>query len=333
MAKSETIIQIAEAAGVSTTTVSMVLNGKADKYRISQKTQEKVRSIIAQSEFTPNQHARSLRTNKTDTLALVVPDLSTHYFSNMAKVAEGYARTHGYQLLIVDSDNQADNEQQLIAQLQLRGVDGFIVATTQDSWQPVKKGEDEIPVIFLDRGTNTQQTIVATDNEEATFNLVSALIKQKIITNNICYIGGDQNISTAQERWSGFSRAMNQHGFSLDEVECYNGSFNKKWGYEAMQKIHASGFKQGSIFMGAQMLIEGVLEWWQQTHNVMPEHLHLCGFDDHPFFDYLTVPISTVEQDITGLAQAAVDLLIQKIENPNLETTQHIVASRLHIRH
>ena len=329
MAKSETIIQIAEAAGVSPTTVSMVINGKADKYRISQATQEKVKAVIAQADFIPNQAARSLRTNKTATLGLIVPDLSSHYFSNMAKIAEGYARTQGYQLLIVDSDNQAENEKQLIEELQLRGVDGMVVATTQSHWMH----ELEQPVVFLDRGTNAQQSVVMTDNETATFQLVTALIERNVFNDEVYYIGGDVNISTARERWSGFKRAFIESDLDIDRVQRFDGSFNKKWGYEAMQRIHSAGVKQGCLFMGAQMLIEGVLEWWQQTHDLIPGHLHLCGFDDHPFFNYLTVPISTVEQDIAQLARTAVDQLIQHIDNPECKPVQRIVAGRMHIRH
>lgn len=329
MAKSETIIQIAEAAGVSPTTVSMVINGKADKYRISQATQDKVKAVIERAEFIPNQAARSLRTNKTHTLALIVPDLSTHYFSNMAKIAEGYARTQGYQLLIVDSDNQAEHERKLIDELQLRGVDGIIVATTQSRWMH----ELDQPVVFLDRGTNARQSVVMTDNEAATYQLVTELIQRNIFEEDIYYIGGDVNISTARERWSGFERALADHQLDPSLVKRLDGSFNKKWGYEAMQRIHNEGIQQGVVFMAAQMLIEGVLEWWQQTHDAIPGHISLCGFDDHPFFNYLTVPISTVEQDIAQLARTAVDQLIQHIDNPETQAVQRIVAGRVHVRH
>ncbi len=329
MAKSETIVQIAEAAGVSATTVSMVINGKADKYRISKKTQEKVQSVIANSSFQPNQHARSLRTNKTMTLGLIVADLSTHYFSNIAKTAERHARKQGYQLLIVDSDNNPDNERTLVEQLHLRGVDGIIVATTQSRWSNGFDG----PVVFLDRGTNAQQSVVATNNRDATYDLVSALIKAELIDDNVRYIGGDTNITTAQERWQGFADALKDNGINPRTIVRYDGSFSSEWGSEAMQAIHDSGFKNGAIFMGAQMLTEGVLSWWQDQGLSIPEGITLCAFDDHPFLNYLNVPVSTVEQDIHGLATAAVDQVIQHIQDENKKSEQHIVPARLHIRH
>ncbi len=329
MSKSETIIQIAAAAGVSATTVSMVLNGKADRYRISQATQQKVQAVLEQSEFKPNQHARSLRTNKTMTLGLIVADLSTHHFSNIAKVAEEQARLAGYQLFIVDSDNNPDNEKILIEQLQLRGVDGIIVATTQSRWA----GDFTGPVVFLDRGTNARQSVVATNNEQATYDLVSALIEKGIIDQGCKYIGGDSRISTAQERWTGFARALQEHGLDPAQIERFDGSFQQSWGRDAMQAIHAGGFTAGTIFMGAQMLMEGVLAWWQDQGEQIPPAINLCAFDDHPFLNYLNVPVSTVEQNIQQLAKEAVQLVIQHINDPEMPAQQRIISARLHIRH
>lgn len=329
MAKSETILQIAEEAGVSATTVSMVLNGKADRYRIARKTQEKVQAVLERSDFKPNQHARSLRTNKTMTLGLVVTDLSTHYFSNMAKIIEQQARGAGYQVFIVDSDNNAEHEKKLIEELSLRGVDGMIVATTQSRWSGAYDG----PTVFLDRGTNARQSIVATNNKGATRDLVSVLIKRGIVDENVCYIGGDMQISTARERWSGFAAALKQHGINPKTIIRYDGVFHRDWGHEAMQAVADSGFKRGALFMGAQMLTEGVLAWWQEQDRQVPDAIKLCAFDDHPFFNYLSVPVSTVEQDIQSLAAESVRLLVEHINDEGLPAAQRIIPARLHVRH
>jgi LacI family sucrose operon transcriptional repressor len=328
MSRPDTIREIAQAAGVSPTTVSMVLNGKAERYRISLKTQERVRAVVEAAEYMPNQHARSLRTNKTGTLGLVLPDLSTHHFASIAKAAESQARQAGYQLLIVDSDNQGEQEGELVEHLLWRGVDGLIVAPTRQRWVH----DAQAPVVFLDRSTNARQSMVVTDNETSTWRLTSELLARGLIDQRCCYIGGDPGISTAAERWAGFSRACHEAGLDPTRLGHHHGRFTRAWAGIALDGIHADGFSGGAVFLGAQMLIEGALAWWQERGGV-PAGVTLCGFDDHPFFDYLPVPISTVAQDAAGLAQTAVDLLIRSIDQPDLRSERHLLPGLLRIRH
>lgn len=329
MSSKETILHIAELAGVSATTVSMVMNGKADKYRISTKTQQRVQAVIDKVGFVPNQQARSLRTKRTATLALIVPDMSTHYFSHIAKVVDHHARNSGYSLFVVDSNNSIAEEEKLIESLRLRAVDGFIIASTQQSWE----ASLDVPVVFLDRAVDKKHSLVATNNEQATYDLCSNLIKKRIIDHRVQYIGGDVSIDTAQQRWRGFSRAVQDYNIDVDIGSYFAGRFEKQWAYQAMGEISNKGFRAGAIFMAAQMLIEGVLDWWKENGAQIPDDIYLCGFDDHPFFDYLTVPLSTVAQDIDTLARSAVDVLMQHIENPEMESQQCIINAHLRVRH
>ena len=141
------------------------------------------------------------------------------------------------------------------------------------------------------------------------------------------------SVVTAEQRWRGFSMALMDAGIDPRQISRHDGAFTKEWAYQSMQKISDGNFSGGAIFMGAQMLIEGVLDWWKVQGAQIPNDIHLCGFDDHPFFDYLNVPISTVEQNIQSLATTAVDVLMQHIEDSELGSQQKIIAGELRIRH
>lgn len=121
------IVDIAEITGFSITTVSRVLNGKGEKYRISKATREKIKSVAEELEYVPNEFARNLRIGKSKTIALIVPSLKNPFFAEIASVVNTEVRKYGYITLIGDSDDQVENEKTELSHLSSRSLDGMIV--------------------------------------------------------------------------------------------------------------------------------------------------------------------------------------------------------------
>ena len=160
------IVDIAEITGFSITTVSRVLNGKGEKYRISKATREKIKSVAEELKYVPNEFARNLRIGKSKTIALIVPSLKNPFFAEIASVVNNEVRKYGYITLIGDSDDQVENEKNELSHLTSRSLDGMIVVPCGEEWDHlVKVQENGLPLICIDRYfEDTSLSYVSSDN-------------------------------------------------------------------------------------------------------------------------------------------------------------------------
>ena len=200
---------IAQLAGVSVTTASYVINGKAEQQRISSATVERVRAVVDLHGFTPNPQAAGLRSRHTRTLGFILPDLENPSYARIAKLLEQGARARGYQLLIASSDDEADSERQLLQLFRARRCDALIVASClppgDDSYLQLQaKG---IPIIAIDRVMEPEHFCsVISDDREASLQLTRSLLEP--LPKQIALIGARPEQSISQERAAGFKEAL-----------------------------------------------------------------------------------------------------------------------------
>ena len=150
--------EIARLAGVSRTTASYVINGKAKQYRVSDKTVEKVMAVVREHNYHPNAVAAGLRAGRTRSIGLVIPDLENTSYTRIANYLERQARQRGYQLLIACSEDQPDNEMRCIEHLLQRQVDAIIVSTSLPPEHPFYQrwANDTFPIVALDRALDRE---------------------------------------------------------------------------------------------------------------------------------------------------------------------------------
>ena len=212
--KPKTLADIARLAGVSRTTASYVVNGQAVARRISPATVARVEAVIAEHDFTVDVRAAALRRGETRTLGLIVPDLENTSYARLTKLIERGLRAHGYQLVIVDSDDDAATERALVASLRARRIDGLIVASClaeNDALYPEIQAAGT-PVIALDRPLSTVHLrSVASSNHGAAIQLTQAVLADQArhaSPGDILWLDAVAELSITCRRRAGFLEAV-----------------------------------------------------------------------------------------------------------------------------
>jgi LacI family sucrose operon transcriptional repressor len=322
---------LARRAKVSKTTVSLVINGKSEEYRISKETQKKIQVLAKEYNFKPNSTARALRLKKSLTIGLIIPYLNRH-FGRVAEVLEQTAREAGYQIIIAITDDCLETEYDLINNLAERNIDGLILATMMNRDQyfknPVIK---KMPVMLIDRRLEGDDIgWVVSDDETGTYDLVSTLCKEGI--QDIHFIGGIQKLSTSIDRLKGYKKALRDQGIGYDQQKVQQTGYAVKDGYEMTKNIFQK-IKQGpqAIFTSAITLLEGLLQYTKEHDSEMLNITRVITYDDHPMLDYLQTPIISVRQNAEEIAKKAFEVMHGILEQ-NKEFSQELIKPKLILR-
>ena len=305
---------IARLAGVSVTTASYVINGKAEQQRISSGTVERVRAVVEEHGFTPNPQAAGLRSRRTRTLGFILPDLENPSYARIAKFLEQGARTRGYQLLIASSDDEPDSERQLQQLFRARRCDALFVASClpADDTSYRELQANGMPIIAIDRSMDPQVFCsVISDDREAALQLTRSLLKPS--PSNIALIGARPELSISQARAGGFRDALgNFDGTVLVREGEY---FSREWGQRLMGDLLDSlGHLPDALLTTSYVLLQGVFDVLQQR-SLDYKDLHLATFGDTQLLDFLPLPINAMAQQHELIAQQALDAAIDALEH------------------
>lgn len=307
---SKTIDEIADIAGVSKTTVSLVINGRGEAYRISKKTQKKILGIVEDNKYVPDQYARSFRLKKTQTIGLIVPDLTNFFFSKISYEIESLAREFDHQILIACSDDNEDTELKVISNLHARRIDGLIIASVMKKDKITKDILNlQIPVVYIDRRIESENiSWISSDNYQGAYDLIHHMCGGGL--KKICFLGGIESISTSKNRLRGYRDALKANGISYDPSLVYQSNYAASAGYNmAGEALTNKTRKVDGLFTSSLTLLEGTLKYLRDNSEQVSGNLQIGTYDDHPFLDYLSINISSVRQDIGRMAGAAVEMI------------------------
>ncbi|MFH1760702.1 MAG: LacI family DNA-binding transcriptional regulator, partial [bacterium] len=282
------IEQIAEIAGVSKTTVSLIVNAKARQNRINPKTEERVLRIIRDNGYLTNQYARGLRLKKTRTIGLVTADITNRFFSQLAKSIENIAREKGYHLIVGNSDDNLSREREVVDNLLSKSIDGLIISSVQKKDELSKKlRENNVCGVYIDRKiTHSAIPCVITDNSKGTYQIISHFIARGL--SRIAFIGGMRHLSTNKERFSGYKKALLKNRIACDPGLVVHGGFAVDAGYKSAKHLLAScAERPQAIFTASFTLFEGLLNFLKEKYNGIPSGMGLATFDHHPLLEHL----------------------------------------------
>jgi LacI family fructose operon transcriptional repressor len=324
---------IAQLAGVSVTTASYVINGKAEQQRISSATVERVRAVVEQHGFTPNPQAAGLRSRHTRTLGFILPDLENPSYARIAKLLEQGARARGYQLLIASSDDAPDSERQLLRLFRARRCDALIVASClpagDDSYRQLQaKG---IPIIAIDRVMEPEHFCsVISDDREASLQLTRSLLDP--LPKQIALIGARPELSISQERASGFKEAL--AGFKGEVLIEHGESFSRECGKQLMEELlQRLGHLPDALVTTSYVLLQGVFD---ALHDfpLKTRPLRLGTFGDTQLLDFLPLPVNAMAQQHQLIADKALALALAAIEQsdyqPGVQAIARTFKQRIH---
>lgn len=315
---------IAQLAGVSVTTASYVINGKAEQQRISSATVERVRAVVELHGFTPNPQAAGLRSRHTRTLGFILPDLENPSYARIAKLLEQGARARGYQLLIASSDDAPDSERQLLQLFRARRCDALIVAsclpTSDDSYRQLQaKG---IPIIAIDRVMEPEHFCsVISDDREASLQLTRSLLDP--VPKQIALIGARPELSISQERAAGFKEAL--AGFKGEVLIEHGESFSRECGKQLMDEMLQRRHLPDALVTTSYVLLQGVFD---ALHDfpLKSRPLRLGTFGDTQLLDFLPLPVNAMAQQHQLIADKALELALAAIEQSDYQPGVQAIA-------
>ncbi len=323
-----TIRDVAKLANVSIATVSRVINQNS---YVNGETEKKVSNAIELLKYKPNSIAKGLASGKTKTLALILPDISNPFFSELARAVEDSASNHGYTVFLCNTDSNTNKEKDYITKMKGRFVDGILFAGHTLQELDIKALEEEkIPLVVLDRAPGEDICLVVRSNNRDGAKLAVQHLLE-VGCNKIAHVYGPQEAATARERLLGFEEAVK--GFSWYTPSLLEqGDFTIKSGMDAVESLLKRHPDIDGIFTGNDLMALGVLKKLKQLKIKVPEQIALIGFDGIELTEITEPEITTIAQPIYQIGSVATSLLIEKIEGSKLLHQAHEIDVKLVVR-
>lgn len=306
---------IAAMAGVSTATVSNVLNGNTGK--VSPKTREKVERIIKESDYRPNAMARSLAKKESRIIGLVIPYIGSNenflmnpYYSQMIAALEQYVRNRNYYVMFRCVPDCAD----VIPLLSSWNVDGaFFLGVTEEDVSRIRQAL-HVPVVFLDTYTDGEDVItVGADDYRGGYLSAKYLIGKG--HRSIALTCPDYTVpGVVQERYLGFKTACEECGISLDASDIYRIDTGYRNAVSLGQDIVLSGRGYTAVATMSDIVAMGIMEGIRQCGYSVPDDISVIGFDNLPESEYITPKLTTIAQNFDQKARQAVEYMFDSIE-------------------
>lgn len=324
-----TIVDVANLAGVAAITVSRVVN---DSGPVSKQVRVRVERAIAEIGYVPNSVARSLRSKRTDTIALVVTDMTNPFFTTIARGVEDAASDAGLMLIICNTDERDADEQRYVRMLLQRRVDGILLVPAGTGAVAIKQAKEQrTPLVVVDRRLKHRVAdVVRADSKAGAFQLGRLLVSLGHAITAV--LSGPRTVSTADDRVAGFRQALaGRHGVAPPRV--YWGANTIESGREMARLALAATPRPTALFATNNFIAIGVLQALDAMNVRVPEDVAVVGFDDLPpamvTFPFLTV----AAQPAYEMGQRSVQMLLDRVAaGPNEEFHELILPTQLVIR-
>jgi LacI family transcriptional regulator len=320
-----TMKDVAGHAGVSTATVSRVLNGHAAP---TPETRARVLAAVAELGYRPNALARSLRTTATKTVGLVIGDLANPYFAEVARAVEQEARAHGHCVVLANADESAEQQATYVRTLLDRRVDGLLVCPAADdaAWmdEVVAAG---LPLVLLDRSVpGAACPVVRVDGAEALADLAATLVGAG--HQRVGVIAGPPGTSTGRERSARFGSALADLGHPVHPDHVVHGDLRRESGKQAAARLMGLPDRPTALVAMDNLMGLGALEQVRELGLSVPGDVGLAVYDDHPWFPLLDPPLTVIAQPTAEVGRAAARCLVALIAGerpPEVALTARLV--------
>jgi LacI family transcriptional regulator len=310
-----TLRDVAAAAGVHPATASRALN-PGTRLLVSEDTARRVTEAAERLGYRPNPVARSLRTRRSHTIGVLIPDLNNPLFPPIVRGLEDRLAEHGYVALLGNTDGDERRERMIFDQMRARHVDGFVLATaTLNSPVLAEAVEAELPVVLMNRTSQGYPfSSVAVDNEQGVRAAVTHLVS--LGHTRIGHIAGPQEISTGILRLRGFLDSMRAKGLTVSESQIvYATAYSIEEGMRRGRELLNRGEGLTALVAANDMLAVGCYGAFDDLGLRCPDDISVIGFNDMPFIDRLRPPLSTVRFPHYQLGTEAAKLLLERVND------------------
>ena len=313
--KRVTIKDIATEAGVSIALVSFVMNNKADgkeTYRVNKETAQRILEVAQKLNYQPNNAARTLRSGKTNTIGVIVSDISNKFFADIARCIENHAYKHQYTVLFGSTDENPQKLENLVEVFRNKGIDGLIVVPCEDADEIIRDiARQNIPLVLLDREVpDLEVSSVVLNNRRAGYETTEALIRRGFT--RIEMISYSMGLSNIREREEGYRRCMQAHEMGENAV-IHHLRHDKFAKIEEIIREARQRRVESFLFATNTLAGQGLSAIFRNGWRV-PQDFAIACFDTNEAFDIYKTAIAYVRQPIERFGTEALDLLIKSIE-------------------
>ncbi|MCP1438961.1 LacI family transcriptional regulator [Erwinia persicina] len=310
-----TMKDVARLAGVSTSTVSHVIN----KNRfVSEAVQEKVTAAITALNYAPSALARSLKLNQTHTIGMLLTASSNPFYSEVVRGVERSCYERGYSLVLCNTEGDEDRMNRSLETLLQKRVDGLLIMCTESHLPSpeILNRYPSIPIVMMDWSPFEGGSDIIQDNSLLGGELATRFLISRGYTRIAC-IAGPQDKTPSRLRLNGFYQAMQQAELAVPEEYVVSGDFEFQGGYHAMNQLLALSPRPQAVFTSNDAMAVGVYHSLYQAGLSVPEDMAVIGYDDIELARYMTPPLTTIHQPKDELGELAIDTLIHRFADPD----------------
>ncbi|WP_173915821.1 catabolite control protein A [Halobacillus sp. Marseille-Q1614] len=322
-----TIYDVAREANVSMATVSRVVNGNPN---VKPATRKKVHEAIERLGYRPNAVARGLASKKTTTVGVIIPDISSIFFAELARGIEDIATMYNYNIILSNSDQNKDKELHLINAMLGKQVDGLVFMggkITDDHIREFKNSP--VPVALAATIDETGETPSVNINyEEAAFEATELLLSHN--NKKVAFVSGPENTEINSQKIDGYKRALKESNVDVNEDLITTGDYSYDSGLEAFEQLWDASEKPDAIFVSSDEMALGVIHGAQDKGLSVPEDVEVFGFDNTRLATMVRPTLSTVVQPMYDIGAVAMRLLTkfmnkEEVEEQNVTLPHRII--------
>ncbi|MGA9536339.1 MAG: LacI family DNA-binding transcriptional regulator [Desulfobacterales bacterium] len=322
------IKDVADAAGVSTATVSRVL---ANKPHVRQEVKARVMKVVKKLNYSPNRVARSLRSQKSTIIGLIVSDIENPFFQQVGRAVEDAAHEQGYSVMLCNNDEDPDKEQRYLHLIRDENLAGIILSPTRQTADNFSAtSELNIPMVVFDRRvSNAEVDNIIIDNVQASQTITTHLIEHGYRRIGAIFGIGS---TTGRERREGFVQALKAHDLqpSSDLVKYANPREDD--GFNTTLKLLQLPEPPEAILTSNSLLAAGALRALRESKKATPEEVAFASFDETTWSKLVTPALTVIEQPTYEIGRTATELLIKRIQDPTRSTREVTLKGRLIVR-
>lgn len=299
---------VADAAGVSVTTVSRMLNGSL---QLPPETKLRIDKAIHELKYEPNPHARRLSRGRSDTIGLVVPDIANPFFATLVATIEEEADKRGLALSLHATLNRPGREIAYLRSLGRNHVDGLVFVTNHpDDGELAALINQTGKVVVVDEDVpNAMVPKLFCDNEQGGYLVGRHLAEYG--HRRVLYIGGPQEMISTRRRYKGLERAMIEHGTGIDGLIRYEGDYTVEFGRAAGRRFLDEGKPATAIFASSDEIAIGLIEVLRGQGVSIPGEVSIVGFDDVGPLHLFAPPLTAIRQPVRAIGERALSLLLE----------------------
>ncbi|MCA0972775.1 catabolite control protein A [Halobacillus litoralis] len=321
-----TIYDVAREANVSMATVSRVVNGNPN---VKPATRKKVHEAIERLGYRPNAVARGLASKKTTTVGVIIPDISSIFFAELARGIEDIATMYNYNIILSNSDQNKDKELHLINAMLGKQVDGLVFMggkITEDHIREFKTSS--VPIALAATVDETGETPSVNINyEQAAYEATELLLSHH--NERVAFVAGPEDTVINTEKLAGYKRAMKDHGHDDADKWIVQGDYSYDSGIEAFEQLMNMEDKPTAVFVSADEMALGVIHGAQDSGYSVPEDLEVFGFDNTRLATMVRPTLSTVVQPMYDIGAVAMRLLTKFMNKEEVEEQSVILPHRI----